>query len=219
MNHIVRRLADQVDERTIKMLPVTGNLVLLGSADSLFLKSIRKKAEQFHINCIDFVKDPAGIVVDVETADVSENFMRDLQESPFDIDGPLMNGMTSVSEAIYMVLHDQNMIKGKNIAIVGRGHAVTGLAEMLIQMDATVLVTHSKTRDLGGALYGADVIVYATPALPPMMKPSVKDFVIDLGGVWKDNPYTDCPYVDRVGPLTVSLLLNRLAKVGGCLDA
>ena len=165
MNHIIQRLSDEIDSKTQELLPLNGNLVLLGGQESQFLKAVRRKAEQFGINCIGHIENPAGIVVDIETANVDREFMEDFKRSPFNIDGPLLNGMTSVSQAVYMVLDDRGLIKEKNITILGRGNAVTGLAEMLIRNDATVTVAHSKTRDVFGAIDGCDVAVYATPSV------------------------------------------------------
>lgn len=213
MNHIIQNLSDEIDSKTQELLPLNGNLVLLGDPESQFLKAVRRKAKRFGINYIDRIENPTGIVVDIETAKVDRNFMEDFKRSPFNIDGPLLNGMTSVSQAVYMILNDQGLISEKNITIVGRGNAVTGLAEKLIRNDATVTVAHSKTRDVFGAIDGCDVAVYATPSISIYEKPRVNDMVIDVGGVWSNNQYTECQYVNRIGPLTVSILLNRLARI------
>lgn len=214
MSDVIHCLSDKIDESTKKMLPVIGSLILMGDANSQFLNVIRKKAEKFGVQCRNTIgEDMAGIVVDIETADVSNEFMEELHQSPFDIDGPYINGMTSVSQAIYMVLDEQDLIKRKNIIIVGRGYSVTGLADKLIQNDATVTVCHSKTKDVFGVVDGCDVAIYATPTLSICEKPYVNDMVIDLGGVWSKNRYATCQYIDRIGPLTISILLNRLAKL------
>jgi hypothetical protein len=213
MNYIVQHLLEEIDSKTQALLPLNGNLVLLGDLESQFLKSVRKKAERFGINCIGRIENPAGIVVDIETAKIDREFMEGFNRSPFNIDGPLLNGMTSVSQAAYMILDDQGLIRGKNVTIVGRGNAVTGLAEMLIKNDATVTVAHSKTKDVFGAIDGCDVAVYATPSISIHEKPHVNDMVIDVGGVWSSDRYTECQYIDRIGPLTISVLLNRLARV------
>lgn len=135
MNYIVQHLLEEIDSKTQALLPLNGNLVLLGDLESQFLKSVRKKAERFGINCIGRIENPAGIVVDIETAKIDREFMEGFNRSPFNIDGPLLNGMTSVSQAAYMILDDQGLIRGKNVTIVGRGNAVTGLAEMLSMID------------------------------------------------------------------------------------
>lgn len=212
MNHIIQHLSDEIDSKTQELLPFNGNLVLLGDPESQFLKAVRRKAERFGINCADHIENPAGIVVDIETAKVDRKFMEDFKRSPFNIDGPLLTGMTSVSQAVYMILDDRALIKGKNITILGRGNAVTGLAEMLIRNDATVTVAHSKTRDVFGTIDGCDVAIYATPSISIHKKPRVNDMVIDVGGVWSNDQYAECQYINRIGPLTVSILLNRLAR-------
>lgn len=214
MDDIIYKLSKRIDESTSDILPVTGHLVLIGDTNSQFLRAVKKKAEKFGVSCRDTIGEGlAGIVVDIETADVSSEFMDELHQSPFDIDGPYINGMTSVSQAIYMVLDEQNLIKRKNIVIVGRGYSVTGLANRLIKNDATVTVCHSKTKDVFGAVNGCDVAIFATPTLSIREQPYVNDMVIDLGGVWSKNQYTACRYIDRIGALTISILLNRLAKL------
>lgn len=212
MNNIVTQLSERLDKCTAQMLPICGKLVLYGDWDSPFLKSVRKKAEQFGVECDTHARRPLGVIIDEETAQLPYPLRIKVDDNALDIDSCKMNGMTSAAQATYMVLNEMNCIEGKNISIVGRGHAVSGLAGQLVNKNATVTVAHSKTRDIFSVVDGSDVIVYATPELIVPQRPEAWDVVVDLGGVWSNDPYTNCEYIGRIGALTVSILMNRLAK-------
>lgn len=212
MHNIVTQLSERLDAYTEQMLPICGKLVLYGDWNSPFLKSVRKKAEQFGVECDTHARRPLGVIIDEETAQLPYHLRVKVDDNDLDIDNCKMNSMTSAAQATYMVLNEMNCIEGKNISIVGRGHAVSGLAGQLVNKNATVTVAHSKTRDIFSAVDGSDVIVYATPELIVPQRPETWDLVVDLGGVWSDNPYTNCAYINRIGALTVSILMNRLAK-------
>lgn len=74
--------------------------------------------------------------------------------------------------------------KGKRVLVIGRGKLVgEPLREMLIDLDATVEVAHSKSGDLVPLLKGRDAIVLAT-GKPGLVKPMDIDdgtLVIDAG--------------------------------------
>ena len=103
----IKKLSAALDAETASLHPF-GKLLLLGSQDSVFLKAIKRKADQLGINC-DHTSNPFPII----TQDISYN-----------------------------------------------------------------------TRDL----------------------------VIDLGNSVPHPDRLNCPYVNRIGQLTVSILLNRFAK-------
>lgn len=71
----IKKLSAALDAETASLHP-SGKLLLLGSQDSVFLKAIKRKADQLGINC-DHTSNPLppyrGIVVDSET--VSFNSM------------------------------------------------------------------------------------------------------------------------------------------------
>ena len=96
--------------------------------------------------------------------------------------------------------------------IVGRGHAVKELAKYLDFNNATVTVAHSKTKSLLQATQNRDVVIYATPIITQDISYNTRDLVIDLGNSVPHPDRLNCPYVNRIGQLTVSILLNRFAK-------
>lgn len=82
----------------------------------------------------------------------------------------------------------------------------------LIDNDATVTVAHSKTPILYGATTGKDVVIYATPTITGAVPYNTHDLVIDLGNSVPHPDRFNCLYVNRIGQLTVSVLLNRFAR-------
>ena len=77
---------------------------------------------------------------------------------------------------------------------------------------ATVTVAHSKTKSLLQATQNRDVVIYATPIITQDISYNTRDLVIDLGNSVPHPDRLNCPYVNRIGQLTVSILLNRFAK-------
>lgn len=75
-------------------------------------------------------------------------------------------------------------ISGANVVIVGRGNIVGHpLSLALLNMDATVTVAHSKTKDLANLTKNADILVSATGYPHLIKKDMVKNraVVIDVG--------------------------------------
>lgn len=78
--------------------------------------------------------------------------------------------------------------------------------------NATVTVAHSKTKSLLQATMNRDVVIYATPTITKDISYNTRDLVIDLGNSVPHPDRLNCPYVNRIGQLTVSVLLNRFAR-------
>ena len=78
--------------------------------------------------------------------------------------------------------------------------------------NATVTVAHSKTKSLLQATMNRDVVIYATPTITKDISYDTRDLVIDLGNSVPLPDWFNCPYVNRIGQLTVSVLLNRFAR-------
>ena len=154
----------------------------------------------------------SAVVYDTETADISKSFKHYISQTAFDLDSIVAYDMTCVAKAIDTFVSFYVGLAGKNIVIVGRGHATHGLFKSFQDGNATVTVAHSQTKDIFKTANGADIVIYATPNVNDLRKPHVNELVIDLNGIWSNDPFTDCEYVDRIGPLTVSILINRFAK-------
>ncbi len=86
---------------------------------------------------------------------------------------------------IIEILKRSNLpISGQNAVVVGRSDIVgKPIAMLLLHQNATVTICHSKTRDLGAVIRGADILVAAIgrPGFitPEMVKPGAT--IIDVG--------------------------------------
>lgn len=118
-------------------------------------------------------------------------------------------------------------ISGANVVIVGRGNIVGHpLSLALLNMDATVTVAHSKTKDLTNLTKNADILVSATGYPHLIKKDMVKNraVVIDVGvsrvdgdivgdvdfDNVKDVAYAITPNPGGVGPMTVAMIIDNL---------
>lgn len=121
-------------------------------------------------------------------------------------------------------------ITGANVVIVGRGNIVgkpLGLA--LLNKDATVLWTHSKTKDLKSITKMADILIVAAGAPHLIKEDMIKDgaVVIDVGvskidghivgDVDFDNVSKKASYITPnpggVGPMTVAMIMDNLVNM------
>ena len=207
MNNIVNELCEQYDNETFAN-SVDKQLFLVGG-ETPFLKAIKKKATNLGIYCtykdrVDLNTTPT--VVDTEV--YKELFHLISQQ---DIDKIQCDGISCCANAILAFLTNID-IAGKNITILGRGHAVKGLAEELMYCtDATVTICHSKTRNLYESTLFADILVVAAPVEPAQVSSLAGKIVIDVSGTFKGLVPKE-RYVGNIGKLTTSILLNRAVK-------
>lgn len=128
-------------------------------------------------------------------------------------------------------------LSGKNAVVIGRSNIVgKPMASLLLQANATVTVTHSRTRDLPGVVKEADIVVAAV-GRPDMVtadwiKPGA--VVIDVGinrvekivdgqakmGLTGDVDFDDVatvagaitPVPGGVGPMTITMLMANTLR-------
>lgn len=219
INERIKQLAGEIDRRS-SVARVEYPLTLVGSPDSYFLRAIKSKADKLSIPCQ--ISDTATltiypVVIDTETSDLRSDTPT---WSEWDIDSLTVGSeykMSSVAEACATLIADTVPLAGLTVTIVGRGHAVKGLAQWLIDHDATVTVAHSKTTDLTSECANRDVVIYATPRLTQYIPYDTRTLVIDLGNCVPRPAFFCCPYTNRIGALTTSILLNRVVqKEGHC---
>lgn len=116
-------------------------------------------------------------------------------------------------------------IAGKHAVIVGRSHIVgKPMGQLLLQKDATVTYTHSKTPDLPSFTKQADILIAAVGRANFITKEHVKEgaVVVDVGINRDDNNklcgdvnFADVdgiashitPVPGGVGPMTITMLL------------
>lgn len=120
-------------------------------------------------------------------------------------------------------------VRDKNIVVVGRSNLVgRPLSNILLNMDATVTVCHSKTKDLKEYTKRADILFVATGKKHLITRDMIKRdaILIDVGinrendklygDINFDNVYKKCsmitPVPGGVGPMTIAMLLYNLVS-------
>ncbi|QKG28996.1 bifunctional methylenetetrahydrofolate dehydrogenase/methenyltetrahydrofolate cyclohydrolase FolD [Campylobacter sp. RM16187] len=121
-------------------------------------------------------------------------------------------------------------VKGKNVCVIGRSNIVgKPMANLMLNADATVTVTHSKTKNLKEICLNSDIIVAAIGKPFFLTADMVKDdaIIIDVGinrledgrlvgDVDFDSVAPKCSYITPVpggvGPMTIAMLLANTIK-------
>ncbi|WP_445684023.1 bifunctional methylenetetrahydrofolate dehydrogenase/methenyltetrahydrofolate cyclohydrolase FolD [Ureibacillus sp. FSL W8-0352] len=121
-------------------------------------------------------------------------------------------------------------IAGKHAVVVGRSHIVgKPMGQLLLQNDATVTYTHSKTKDLPSITKQADILIAAVGRPNFITREHVKEgaIVIDVGinrvennKLVGDVNYEEVepissyitPVPGGVGPMTITMLLYNTVK-------
>jgi methylenetetrahydrofolate dehydrogenase (NADP+)/methenyltetrahydrofolate cyclohydrolase len=161
-----------------------------------------------------------------------------------DVDGfhPMSVGALCIGEpgfvsctpaGIIQLLKRSNIeIAGKECVIVGRSNIVgKPMALLMLRENATVTVTHSRTKDLPEVCKRADILISAIGKAKMITADYVKDgaVIIDVGinrdpesgklfgDVDYENVFDKCsaitPVPGGVGPMTIAMLMNN------CLEA
>ena len=126
--------------------------------------------------------------------------------------------------------HSGINVAGKHAVIVGRSHIVgKPMGQLLLQKDATVTYTHSKTPDLPSFTKQADILIAAVGRANFITKEHIKPgaVVIDVG-INRDENNKLCGDVDfadvdgiashitpvpgGVGPMTITMLLENTVQ-------
>ena len=128
-------------------------------------------------------------------------------------------------------------LSGKNAVVIGRSNIVgKPMASLLLQANATVTITHSRTKDLPAVVAGADIVIAAV-GRPDMVKAAwIKPgaVVIDVGinrvektvdgetkmGLTGDVDFNDVcsvasavtPVPGGVGPMTITMLMANTLR-------
>lgn len=210
LNDVVSELSERIDAIT-KSQSHGEKLVLIGGYTP-FLNAIRKKAEKLGIQCVNATDadkaETTPVVVDTEICKTVFEF-----SDKVDIDQIEHDGLSSCAQAIAEVFDYLHTLDGSNVTIIGRGHSVQGLADILVRWNnCTVTVCHSQTKNLYESTRYADVIVVAAPVKPAQVSPLAGKTIIDVSGTFKDF-VGDEYYVGNIGRLTTSILLNRAVNV------
>lgn len=132
---------------------------------------------------------------------------------------------------IIELLHRSNLgIEGKECVVVGRSNIVgKPMAMLMLHENATVTITHSKTKDLKEVARRADILIVAIGKPKYITKEYVKEgaVVIDVGmhrdaenNLCGDVDYEDVkervsaitPVPGGVGPMTIAMLMNNCVE-------
>ena len=133
----------------------------------------------------------------------------------------------TVKGIIYLLNYYKIPIEGENIVIVGRGNIVGHpLSLALLNLNATVTVAHSKSKDLSAITKNADILISATGFAHLIKKDMVKKnaTVIDVGvaringKIVGDVDFDEVknvagyitPNPGGVGPMTVAMIIDNL---------
>lgn len=183
-----------------------GSLSIVGE-DNPFFRSIRKTANNVDVTVLDGFHATTPVLLDAKS-DKEYVLTKDN-----DIDHLVTDGMSCVAEATLDLLQTYGL-SGKHVVIIGRGHAVKGLATAMLANDATVTVCHSKTRFLSCIMHNADMLVVAAP-VKESFRPRFTSVVVDISNAFADREDTlkaTCEYTRHIGKLTVAILLERAAR-------
>ena len=167
-NEIAPLLASYIDEETKKRLQGRSEIDFKVVGDTVFTRAIQKKLDKLGIKRFDCGNAPCPYVIDLES---EKSIFKYGWVFPYngldDIDccnsGNQSYETSCVAEACFRIITRIPDYQYAHIGIVGRGHAVLGLAKRLITSNYTVTQCHSKTKNLNSALAACDVIVYAAP--------------------------------------------------------
>lgn len=224
-NNVVDKLVAKLDEQTrvaIEARPETfrsRKLLLVGSEESRYLKGVAAKARKLGLRNEwwtpaaedDYHTFP---VFDLETSQpwYDGNYY-DLDNMFTDKAHGMRDGMSCTAEACLWILEELKATEGVHVCMIGRGHAVKGLAERLLLRDATVTVCHSKTRDITWPSLWADVIINSAPTMRPI--PTADCIVLDVSGGmerWGESNLLNYFGPRDIGRLNISILLNRFVN-------
>ena len=140
LKHIVREKKAYLDMRTADYCNRSNNLksgILVGKADSVFLSLVAKRCAYFGIQPIvqypqvDVLRTPSRSAVVFDTDDINVTTRCSSTIMLGDVDCVNTLGVSSVAEATYELPQGAGLVSGKSICIIGRGHAVQGLADLI----------------------------------------------------------------------------------------
>lgn len=188
-------------------------LGLIGPADSVYLRLIQREAEKAGLPVLRVSQrdERCGCyVIDSEAGDAKIDLT--FEE---DIDCVQYPGLSCVAEAALRCIHRMFMPLSV-VGLIGRRHAVQGLAEELVRSGHAVLPCN-RAMHPWKALYGAQIIVNSAPEADRDLLDAVwegKHRVIDISGSL--DPLTQSPdwngiYISRgeIGRKNVEILLDR----------
>lgn len=179
---------------------------------------------------------------------INEKLIIETMHPDKDVDGfhPMNAGKLSIGEAchipctpygVYKMLEVEGIdMKGKDVVVIGRSNIVGKPAAMLMmQLDATVTICHSRTVDMDDKLRRADVIIAALGKKRFLKGDQIKEgaIIIDVGihneegkivgdvdfESVKDKAAMITPVPGGVGTTTIAMLMYQTTKACAKMNA
>lgn len=209
------------------------------------LKNITKTNLLEKINTLNKDKEVTGIMIQLPLPSHLQNSEREILDkidSNKDIDGLTTNQIGNLTvkkeslipctaQGILTLLKAYNISpEGKTVAIINRNNRIgLPLANLLLQNNATPIITHSKTKDLKIITQNCDIVIVALNKQEFIKKDYIKEnaIVIDVGvhknkegktvgDVDFDNVSQITSYITpptrSIGPMTICMLAYNATK-------
>lgn len=198
--------------RSSKLRP----LYLFGDiTKSPFIRSVWKNAIGFgfSVSCWSkptAVPDGAAAVADFEHFNYAPTDLVLVRSQ--DVDRSYFTGMSACAEAVYCLLSKATDLRDQHIVIIGRGHAVNGLAASLLNNNAAVSAVHSQVHQsyVQELCKRADIVINSAPQLPYFIE--CPGLLLDIGHM---ENHSVGIYFNDIGQLTTAYLLKRCVKDEG----
>ena len=200
---ITDKLCEKYDQETLASNE-KNKLYIVGN--SPFTRAIKRKADQLGVRHFTASTIPNVCIPTIIDREVYRGEI-DLYDNQ-DIDNLCHDGLSCCAQAILDTLLEVG-VAGKSVTVIGRGHAVKGLAQTLIDHNATVTVAHSQTGNMYEAMLFANIVVVAAPIHTSGLCSMTGKVIVDVVG--KCYPKGADTFVSDsdIGKLTTSIVLYR----------
>ena len=192
------------------------------AGDEMYVRGVKKDAARLGIRVTeDYVTDTDGVLLIGD-----RNFWKDFSLfKDLDVDGVTEYSpyVPAVTDAIREVLGSRMSFAGKTVTVVGRGWVGHSTAKMLLDLNATVAVAHSKTdHDSLAKLFAmSDAVVCAANSGAKFSAGNLADgaILIDVSNSFEFDRINEMeprriiatPRKNGVGVVTRAVLLRRVA--------
>lgn len=194
-----------------------------------------------NLNCDDsvngiLVETPVPKQIDLEKVILTIDANKDMDGfHPLNMGKLIVGGKSCLpctpAGVVQLLKRSGYLLEGSNCVVVGRSHNVgIPAAQLMLRENATVTITHSKTKNLKEICKQADVLIVAIGKKKMITDEYVKDgaIVVDVGihvdedgnlcgdvdfERVKDKVHAITPVPGGVGPMTIAMLLSS------CLDS
>lgn len=186
-------------------------LGLYGPEDSKYLRLVARRAKEDGIKTTWVAGPTPGCVAYVADTDAGWPLWPLTPEE--DVDRIQHQGQSCCAAAALMHM---NRVPGWTACIIGRGHAVQGLADAMMELGYMVNQCSSTALDMAYRVARADIIVNSAAVVAGEVLSAVPAFatVIDISGSMLPLKGGVCDYVPRgyVGAQNIAELLRRVRQ-------